>query len=99
MEFLAAFLVFAVAIVGMAIGVILSRKRLKGSCGGLASLRDEHGRTMCEACTNPSPECTGENADQKSSRRGKGSLPEANGADSVDERDEEHATAGGNAAR
>lgn len=59
-EFIAAFVVFAVALAGMAIGVILSRKRLKGSCGGVANLRDEHGRTLCEACTNPSRECSGE---------------------------------------
>jgi hypothetical protein len=44
----------------MAIGVMLSGKRLRGSCGGLASLRDSEGRPMCEACNNPSPECRGE---------------------------------------
>jgi len=61
-EFLIAFIVFALAVAGMAIGVIVARKRLKGSCGGLANLRDEHGRPMCEACSHPSPECRGENA-------------------------------------
>jgi thiamine biosynthesis lipoprotein len=30
---------------------------ITGSCGGLAGLKDEHGRTQCEACTNPAPEC------------------------------------------
>ena len=57
--FLLAAIVFLIAIAGMAIGVIISNKRIKGSCGGLANLRDEHGNTMCEACTNPSPECSG----------------------------------------
>ena len=52
--------VFALALSGMAIGVILSNRRLKGSCGGLANLRDSSGRTLCDACTNPSPECQGE---------------------------------------
>ena len=52
--------VFAVAIAGMAIGVILSNRRLRGSCGGLANLRDSQGKTLCEACTNPSPDCQGE---------------------------------------
>lgn len=33
--FLFAFAFFAVAILGMAVGVILSNRKLKGSCGGL----------------------------------------------------------------
>lgn len=55
-----AMVVFGISLCGMAIGVILSNRRLKGSCGGLASLKDSQGNTMCEACTNPSPECQGE---------------------------------------
>lgn len=66
-EFIAAFIVFGIAVAGMAAGVIISRKRLLGSCGGLAGLRDEQGRTSCEACSNPSPECSGENAQQQQS--------------------------------
>ena len=58
--FLFAGIIFAIALTGMALGVIISNRRLKGSCGGLANLRDSHGNTMCEACTNPSPECKGE---------------------------------------
>jgi len=52
-------IVFAVALTGMAVGVIISNRRIKGSCGGLANLRDAHGEPMREACTSPSPECTG----------------------------------------
>ena len=52
--------VFALAIAGMAIGVILSNRRLRGSCGGLANMRDSQGNTICEGCTNPSPDCQGE---------------------------------------
>ena len=52
--------VFTVAIAGMAIGVILSNRRLKGSCGGLANMRDSQGNTLCEGCANPSPDCLGE---------------------------------------
>lgn len=52
--------VFAMALAGMAIGVILSNRRLKGSCGGLANMRDSQGNTLCDVCTNPSPECRGE---------------------------------------
>ena len=59
-EIIIAMVVFSLAIAGMAIGVILSNRRLKGSCGGLANLRDSNGRTLCDACTNPSPDCSGE---------------------------------------
>ncbi len=61
MEFVLAFVIFVIAVAGMAIGVIISRKRLQGSCGGLASLRDEHGKSACDLCTHPAPECRGEN--------------------------------------
>ncbi|NOY43810.1 MAG: (Na+)-NQR maturation NqrM [Planctomycetes bacterium] len=33
------FVVFAVAMTGMAIGVIVSNRRIRGSCGGLGNLR------------------------------------------------------------
>ncbi|MFQ5732680.1 MAG: (Na+)-NQR maturation NqrM [Planctomycetaceae bacterium] len=69
-EFLIAFAVFALAVAGMAIGVILNRKRLKGTCGGLANLRDERGNSLCDACTSPSPECRGENAATNREREG-----------------------------
>jgi len=52
--------VFAVAIVGMAIGVIISNRSIKGSCGGLNNFRDSQGNSICEACTNPSPTCAGD---------------------------------------
>lgn len=63
---LVAFAVFAIAMAGMAVGVIVSNRRLKGSCGGLANLQDASGKTLCDACTNPSPECRGEPLDQQS---------------------------------
>jgi diguanylate cyclase (GGDEF)-like protein len=56
--------VFAVAIVGMAIGVILSNRRLRGSCGGLANLRDSQGNTLCDACSHPSPDCRAETLEE-----------------------------------
>lgn len=55
--------VFAVALAGMAIGVIVSNRRITGTCGGLAGMQDSSGKTACELCTNPSPTCTG-NADE-----------------------------------
>ena len=60
LTFLLAGGIFAVALTGMAIGVIVSNRRLKGSCGGLANMKDAQGNTICDGCTNPSPECAGE---------------------------------------
>ena len=50
--------VFAVALCGMAIGVMVSGRRIKGSCGGLSSFKDRDGNSVCEACSNPSPDCS-----------------------------------------
>jgi hypothetical protein len=62
--FLAALAIIAVAFVGMAIGVIVSNRGLKGTCGGLANMRDADGRTLCDACDNPSPTCRREQLQQ-----------------------------------
>lgn len=51
--------VFALALAGMAVGVILSNRRLRGSCGGLAGRQDEEGNALCTICTDPSPDCSG----------------------------------------
>lgn len=55
--FVLAAVLFGLAIIGLASGVIISNKRLKGSCGGLAGMKDEHGNTLCEGCTNPAESC------------------------------------------
>ncbi len=52
--------VFILAVLSMAIGVITGHRPIRGSCGGLAGLRNSQGHTHCDACTNPSPECQGE---------------------------------------
>lgn len=41
-QLLAAFVVFAIAVGAMAIGVLLSGRHLKSSCGGLATSVGEH---------------------------------------------------------
>lgn len=51
--FLAAFLAFGLIVAAMAVGVIFSNRRLKGSCGGLGSMTDEHGRPLCECGVLP----------------------------------------------
>lgn len=68
--------VFAIALTGMAVGVLISNRRIKGSCGGLAGFKDEHGKSICEACTNPSPECRGERAREEAAREGAASTAE-----------------------
>lgn len=39
--------VFIVAFAGMAIGVIISDRRIKGSCGGIGAIMGESG---CDSC-------------------------------------------------
>ena len=50
--------VFAIALIGMAVGVIVSNRQIKGSCGGLNNFRDSVGNPICDACSNPSPSCS-----------------------------------------
>lgn len=52
--------IFLIAVAAMAIGVIVSNRRIQGSCGGLANMKDSQGRTMCDMCTHPSPDCSGD---------------------------------------
>jgi len=40
--------VFAIAFMGMAIGVILSNRTIKGSCGGIANIMGKSGCDVCE---------------------------------------------------
>ena len=57
--FLITVTIFGIAIAAMAIGTIVSNRRLQGSCGGMAGLSDEKGQTICDMCTRPSAECSG----------------------------------------
>lgn len=50
--------VFSLVLAGMAIGVILSNREIKGSCGGLNKFKDSVGNPICDACSNPSPTCS-----------------------------------------
>ena len=56
--FAAAGVIFLIAVAGMSIGAILQNKSLKGSCGGIASMPGNEGRSICELCTVPKDECT-----------------------------------------
>jgi hypothetical protein len=49
--------VFLMVIVGMAVGVLLGRRQISGSCGGLANQSDSEGSTACSLCSNPAAAC------------------------------------------
>ncbi|MEE2642905.1 MAG: FAD:protein FMN transferase [Planctomycetota bacterium] len=53
-------IVFGLAISGMAVGVIMSNRQLKGSCGGLSAMAGENQETAspCSLCTKPASECS-----------------------------------------
>ncbi len=50
--FAVTFLVFMAVVAAMAVGVILSDRRIKGSCGGLATWKDADGESICDACAD-----------------------------------------------
>ncbi|MBT4693693.1 MAG: (Na+)-NQR maturation NqrM [Planctomycetaceae bacterium] len=49
--------VFGGVVLAMAMGVIFGNRQIKGSCGGLAGMKDEHGNSMCDVCSIPVDEC------------------------------------------
>lgn len=55
---LSAVVVFGLAIVGMAVGVIVSNRQLKGSCGGLSAMAGKSEEASpCSLCTKPVSDC------------------------------------------
>jgi hypothetical protein len=50
MEFIIAFVVFLLVVIGMAAGVLVGRKQIQGSCGGLAHLGIEKSCDCEEVC-------------------------------------------------
>ncbi len=49
---------FLLVICGMAVGVLVGRRAISGSCGGLANQTDANGETSCSLCTNPDAACS-----------------------------------------
>jgi hypothetical protein len=56
MTFVAAGIIFGLAMLGLSLGVILSGRCIRGSCGGVGHLRDSSGKQMCDHCPNRDPE-------------------------------------------
>ena len=54
---LASVAIFSLALAGMSIGVILGNRKLKGSCGGLANMKDDQGNPLCTMCETPPDDC------------------------------------------
>ena len=48
---------FLLVVAGMAVGVMMGRREISGSCGGLANSRDGDGNTSCSLCSNPDAAC------------------------------------------
>ena len=48
--FAAVLVLMVLALLGMAIGVMLGGKRIKGSCGGVGAAMNEDGEKVCGIC-------------------------------------------------
>ena len=48
---------FAVVIGLMAVGVMLGRRQIQGSCGGLGAEQGKEGAEGCSLCSNPDAAC------------------------------------------
>lgn len=57
--FLLALAVIAVLLLGMSVGVIMGRKPISGSCGGMSALGMD---TACDVCGGDQERCDKENA-------------------------------------
>lgn len=54
---IAAAVIFGLAVIGMAAGVLLSNRCIQGSCGGLANMPGGDGKSACELCTVRTESC------------------------------------------
>ena len=62
--FILAFIVLLLLVAGMAIGVMLKGKPIKGSCGGMAALGID---TECDICGGDPRKCENESAEAAAS--------------------------------
>lgn len=64
MEMIIAFFAFIIIFIGMAIGLLIQKKPLKGSCGGVARLM---GNEDCDICGGNPNKCDELNQDSNTS--------------------------------
>jgi FAD:protein FMN transferase len=55
--FLVTFLAFLLVIVSMAVGVLVGRRAISGSCGGLGKKTEDGSDNSCSLCSNPDSAC------------------------------------------
>ena len=65
--FLAATVIFGLAILAMAVGSIFANKPVTGSCGGLANMTSDYGDEACGICAKPTTDCVERVQDEVSS--------------------------------
>lgn len=51
------FAAFLLVIAGMAVGVMMGRREISGSCGGLGNANAEGEAASCSLCSNPAAAC------------------------------------------
>lgn len=89
MVFLLTALAFGLVISLMAVGVMLGRREIKGSCGGLGSSASASGGSSCSMCSNPDAACR-ELGRGRSTSQGVGPAVDGSlGGDGEDERRKE----------
>jgi hypothetical protein len=49
--------IFLIVMFGMAIGVVFGKRRLTGSCGGLANMKSSDSKTNCSLCMHANEGC------------------------------------------
>lgn len=53
----ATLLAFLLVVIFMAVGVMMGRREISGSCGGLGQQSDQDGQVSCSLCSNPDAAC------------------------------------------
>jgi hypothetical protein len=46
-----------IVLLAMSVGVMLGRRPISGSCGGIANQQDASGQVSCGLCSKPSENC------------------------------------------
>lgn len=77
MVFVVTAVAFGVVISLMAVGVLLGRRAIQGSCGGLGARQAEGESSSCSLCSNPEAACRELGRGQAERRRGSSGEPGA----------------------